>query len=89
MDPHAQPAYNPHGNAFYSNNAYNASPSGQYDQQGFMNTNQQIYEDDYENEPPLLEELGIHFDHIWMKTEAVMNPTKVWVSAHMAEWMYV
>ena len=34
-------------------------------------------DDDYENEPPLLEELGIRFDHIWMKTQAVINPTKV------------
>ena len=32
---------------------------------------------DYENEPPLLEELGIHFDHIWAKTQAVLIPTKV------------
>ena len=34
-------------------------------------------DDDYENEPPLLEELGIRFDHIWSKTQAVINPTKV------------
>jgi len=32
-------------------------------------------EDDYENEPPLLEELGINFDHIKQKTIAVLNPT--------------
>lgn len=32
---------------------------------------------DYENEPPLLEELGINFDHIWTKTQAVLIPTKV------------
>jgi hypothetical protein len=29
---------------------------------------------DYENEPPLLEELGINFDHIRQKTFAVLNP---------------
>lgn len=34
-------------------------------------------EEDYENEPPLLEELGIRFDHIWDKTKVVINPTKV------------
>jgi hypothetical protein len=34
-------------------------------------------EEDYDNEPPLLEELGIRFDHIWTKTQAVINPTKV------------
>lgn len=34
-------------------------------------------DDDYDNELPLLEELGIRFDHIWSKTQAVINPTKV------------
>lgn len=33
-------------------------------------------EEDYENEPPLLEELGINFEHIWSKTLAVILPTK-------------
>ena len=32
--------------------------------------------DDYENEPPLMEELGINFDHIKEKTLAVLNPFK-------------
>lgn len=32
---------------------------------------------DYDSEPPLLEELGINFDHIWAKTQAVLIPTKV------------
>ena len=32
--------------------------------------------DDIENEPPLLEELGINFDHIRIKTMAVLNPLK-------------
>ncbi|ETN84652.1 hypothetical protein NECAME_17058 [Necator americanus] len=30
--------------------------------------------EDYENEPPLLEELGINFSHIKEKTFAVLNP---------------
>ncbi|KAI1716677.1 hypothetical protein Ddc_10472 [Ditylenchus destructor] len=30
--------------------------------------------DDFENEPPLLEELGINFQHIRQKTLAVLNP---------------
>lgn len=34
-------------------------------------------EEDYENEPPLLEELGIRFDHMLSKTQAVMYPFKV------------
>ncbi len=29
---------------------------------------------DIDNEPPLLEELGINFDHIFMKTKCVLNP---------------
>lgn len=33
-------------------------------------------DEDYENEPPLLEELGINFEHIWSKTLAVIIPTK-------------
>jgi protein YIPF5/7 len=31
-------------------------------------------EEDYANEPPLLEELGVHFDHIAVKTKAVILP---------------
>ncbi|XP_029900723.1 protein YIPF5-like isoform X2 [Myripristis murdjan] len=32
--------------------------------------------DHYEEEPPLLEELGINFDHIWQKALTVLNPFK-------------
>ncbi|KAM3871418.1 protein YIPF7-like [Diretmus argenteus] len=32
--------------------------------------------DHFEEEPPLLEELGINFDHIWQKTLTVLNPLK-------------
>ncbi|KAG8191517.1 hypothetical protein JTE90_019581 [Oedothorax gibbosus] len=32
--------------------------------------------DNFEDEPPLLEELGINFDHIIQKTAAVLNPFK-------------
>ncbi|XP_060563208.1 protein YIPF5-like isoform X2 [Ruditapes philippinarum] len=32
--------------------------------------------DNYEDEPPLMEELGINFDHIVQKTMAVLNPLK-------------
>ncbi|TRY69621.1 hypothetical protein DNTS_032740 [Danionella cerebrum] len=34
------------------------------------------YTDSYEEEPPLLEELGINFDHIYQKTLTVLNPLK-------------
>lgn len=33
-------------------------------------------DEDYSNEPPLLEELGINFEHIWMKTQSVLIPTR-------------
>jgi hypothetical protein len=36
-----------------------------------------VGDEDYSNEPPLLEELGIRFDHIWKKTAAVILLTKV------------
>jgi len=32
---------------------------------------------DYEDEPPLLEELGVNIDHIIAKTKAVMNPARI------------
>lgn len=32
--------------------------------------------ENYDDEPPLLEELGINFDHILQKTVAVLNPLK-------------
>ncbi|XP_069780856.1 protein YIPF7-like isoform X2 [Narcine bancroftii] len=31
---------------------------------------------DIDDEPPLLEEIGINFDHIWQKTLTVLNPMK-------------
>ncbi|XP_054846089.1 protein YIPF7 [Eublepharis macularius] len=34
------------------------------------------YPDSFDEEPPLLEELGINFDHIWQKTLTVLNPIK-------------
>ncbi|XP_023647341.1 protein YIPF5 [Paramormyrops kingsleyae] len=37
---------------------------------------QPIYGSSFEDEPPLLEELGINFDHIWQKTLTVLHPMK-------------
>lgn len=42
-----------------------SSDSGYYDE-----------EDEFANEPPLLEELGINFEHIWAKTVSVLLPSK-------------
>lgn len=72
---------------WYSSSA-NESPSSDSNRQSFdynygqnmggNNVNMALAsEEDYQNEPPLLEELGIHFDHIWAKTQAVLIPTKV------------
>ncbi|XP_005996159.1 protein YIPF5 isoform X1 [Latimeria chalumnae] len=37
---------------------------------------QSVYGNSFEDEPPLLEELGINFDHIWQKTLTVLHPLK-------------
>uniref|UniRef100_A0A2K6FGX1 Protein YIPF n=1 Tax=Propithecus coquereli TaxID=379532 RepID=A0A2K6FGX1_PROCO len=37
---------------------------------------QSSYIGSFDEEPPLLEELGINFDHIWQKTLTVLNPMK-------------
>ncbi|XP_051019218.1 protein YIPF5 [Acomys russatus] len=39
-------------------------------------TPQSFYGDSFEEEPPLLEELGINFDHIWQKTLTVLHPLR-------------
>ncbi|KAF0038496.1 hypothetical protein F2P81_008980 [Scophthalmus maximus] len=38
---------------------------------------QSMYSSGFDDEPPLLEELGINFDHIWQKTLTVLHPLKV------------
>ncbi|KAG7321191.1 hypothetical protein KOW79_015606 [Hemibagrus wyckioides] len=39
-------------------------------------SSQSMYSSSFEDEPPLLEELGINFDHIWQKTLTVLHPMK-------------
>jgi hypothetical protein len=41
-------------------------------------------DENFDNEPPLLEELGIRYDHIWSKTQAVINLRKQ-VSEHILD----
>lgn len=50
--------------------------SSYYSGQMFLPSHQStaVGEEDIENEPPLLEELGINFSHIKQKTIAVLNP---------------
>lgn len=62
-----------------SSSPYSSSP--EYPGTFIPNTEPSYYanengNEDYENEPPLLEELGINFDHILQKTVAVLNPLK-------------
>lgn len=76
------PATSSYNNAYPSSSSY-AQPPNQFPYMGgpvnaFPPAGYGSEEvEDYENEPPLLEELGIRFDHIWSKTQAVINPTKV------------
>lgn len=79
------PWYNS-GSSESPDNSNNASPSnrggfgGNYnnnynntDNNNMMNSG---IDDDYDNELPLLEELGIRFEHILSKTQAVIHPLK-------------
>ncbi|KAK1336889.1 hypothetical protein QTO34_002925 [Cnephaeus nilssonii] len=43
----------------------------------YSTTPQPFNGNNLENEPPLLEELGINFDHIWQKILTVLHPLKV------------
>ncbi|XP_036380697.1 protein YIPF5 [Megalops cyprinoides] len=46
---------------------------------------QSVYSSSFEDEPPLLEELGINFDHIWQKTLTVLHPMKAADGSIMTE----
>ncbi|CAF1126616.1 unnamed protein product [Didymodactylos carnosus] len=55
-----------------------SNPVGFYKPSDYLNQNSQQNDptipDELIDEPPLLEELGINFDHIFMKTRSVLNP---------------
>jgi hypothetical protein len=55
----------------YQPNDYSGSMN-----QNFSNVSENNGSTSFEDEPPLLEELGINFDHIWEKTKSVLNPFK-------------
>lgn len=58
------------------------TPSPLQQQPATMQSSSDIYKDDYENEPPILEELGINMQHILLKTRAVVLPfSKLGVTA--------
>ena len=54
---------------------YNPQYSGNMEQKPVHQVDEAVG-NDFENEPPLLEELGFNFDHIWQKTLSVLNPLK-------------
>ena len=68
-----------------NNDAYGGGGNYGYSQQQYMtpdysqdpgNATHSGGHDDFENEPPLLEELGIHPEHIVQKTLSVLNPMR-------------
>ena len=67
----AQSTQNYYGDWSASNQFYNPMP-----QQGAdpFTPGPNYNQNDFDNEPPLLEELGINFDHIFKKTKCVLNP---------------
>ncbi|NP_001032310.2 protein YIPF5-like isoform X1 [Danio rerio] len=71
------PEYNDADNSAHLADEYAASApyTGQV-YQPVAQPEQTEYTDSYEDEPPLLEELGINFEHIWQKTLTVLNPLK-------------
>lgn len=62
--PQQQTFYNP-----AQNDPFTPSPSNNMNPNEFGTTRT-----DFEDEPPLLEELGINFEHIYRKTKCVLNP---------------
>ena len=86
---HGQNVLNPNagggGGAFYNpsnppqqSNGYNPAPVHNTNDNfggGFGNNGPtDMYGGGFDDEPPLLEELGINFDHIIQKTKVVLNP---------------
>lgn len=75
-------SYGGDSGGFYS---YNYQPNGgnQFQSPYTGDMNQGVRQVDeahgtgFDDEPPLLEELGINFDHIWEKTLSVLNPFKL------------
>lgn len=79
----------PYGQSDYSQPmGYSPAPGMMQPQQPYMGqiyqptpaftptSSQSMYSSGFEDEPPLLEELGINFDHIWQKTLTVLHPLK-------------
>ncbi|XP_037652409.1 protein YIPF7 [Sebastes umbrosus] len=68
------PAYYDSGAQAFASSALDPSVEQQHAGQFYQPA--MLSGDDEEEEPTLLEELGISFDHIWQKTLTVLNPFK-------------
>ncbi|XP_073835284.1 yip1 domain-containing 1 [Musca autumnalis] len=62
--------------SFYDPNAYAPNPYDQNDKGGYKAGGGGNTGNEFEDEPPLLEELGINPNHIFQKTLAVLNPMR-------------
>ncbi len=74
------------GNQFYAGSQTEYGKPSPYADQGVVG--KRIGgddEEDYSNEPPLLEELGINFEHIWAKTRVVLILTRRINSSHLED----
>lgn len=80
---HFQPNFTPNQGA--SNDFYSPQGNNNMGQNNFMGMNSSndmnknqpdLYGGGFEDEPPLLEELGIDFNHIIEKTKVVLNPMR-------------
>ncbi|OQR91251.1 hypothetical protein THRCLA_09057 [Thraustotheca clavata] len=73
----SQPNSNGGGSPWFTGGDAQGDMAGTMGRMGDNSTsNQYGGEEDYDNEPPLLEELGVNFNHIWTKTLSVLLPTK-------------
>ena len=63
-----------YGNFNQFGGGHNTNGGGLNNNSMFNNRSSVDYNDPYANEPPLMEELGINFDHILRKTKCVINP---------------
>lgn len=69
-DPNAASNYN------YDTTNFSAPPPGNDHHPDLNNQTSVGTDEDFNNEPPLLEELGINLDHIVQKTLTVLNPMR-------------
>ncbi|EDO42551.1 predicted protein [Nematostella vectensis] len=77
-DYNQQNQYDQHaGNYYYDPNVHQQQDyPGNSFQMGGVKQVDEAHTSGFEDEPPLLEELGLNLDHIWQKTLSVLHPLK-------------